>query len=357
MHREDIYKWNNSHRPPAEDLRYPKAQERSLYNHIGPKKKRKMKRRWSRIEPAPLAGSWRWGGVPTSRWVPSPAGGWQKRSLRGSEASPAAGLWQTGQSETYTDSPCQTCTPVTQGLGAGMCSLQSRPREGTALVCGETTWENESKVLHNQECSWRKHGPPQKGSTMAEWLAKGVATIAASLLTPWPLPPPALGRDPTRASSHNPVIASSISALSTTKPGWHAHPDHQLHSNPHHSTLLPEQTARPICHLGFFLPDGLVCSGNLWSRLFCFRGVWGVHTTHTSQRWGWNHSWAQGPWNLRKKSLNVSSQRGVTPLLLASQIQHLQNIPKGKQCSCRWERSGFSSCGLGGHVHMGGGPG
>lgn len=41
MHREDIYKWNNSHRPPAEDLRYPKAQERSLYNHIGPKKKKK----------------------------------------------------------------------------------------------------------------------------------------------------------------------------------------------------------------------------------------------------------------------------------------------------------------------------
>ena len=37
-------------------------------------------------------------------------------------------------------------------------------------------------------------------------------------------------------------------------------------------------------------------------------------------------------------------------------MQHLWNIQTDK-CSCNWDRSGFSSCGLCGHIHMRVGPG
>ena len=93
----------------AEDLRPLKGQERFLCNKVGWKKEEgKRKRRGRGTGPAPLAGSWRREEVPTLGEAPSLVGrsvGTERQLWELSEESAATGLWQAGQSETYTDGP------------------------------------------------------------------------------------------------------------------------------------------------------------------------------------------------------------------------------------------------------------
>ena len=63
---------------------------------------------------------------------------------------------------------------------------------------------------------------------------------------------------------------------------------------------------------------------------------------------------------LRKKRWNLSSRlhnNGFRAQQLALYTQHLQNVWMHNECSCSWDRSSFSSCGLYKHVHTDVGPG
>ena len=71
----------------------------------------------------------------------------QRGSFGGLNESAAFGLWQAGQSKTYTDGTC--CNPACPslshvsagaegGMGAGTWGLESGPRTGTAVGCLET---------------------------------------------------------------------------------------------------------------------------------------------------------------------------------------------------------------------------
>ena len=100
------------------------------------------------------------------------------------------------------------CPPVHMGAGGWNVGFGEQTQGETAVGCEETAWEVGSEELCKWECLWRKHRPPQKQSAIVEWHAEGWATIAASLLTRWPLPPWALGRAHTRAGLRAPAIAS-----------------------------------------------------------------------------------------------------------------------------------------------------
>ena len=97
----------------------------------------------------PLIGSQSRGEVPASKEAPSPTGksvGTEGEHLRLSEEGEMDGLWQTGQSGTYTNGACHSlacpsldvCLQCTQGLRAGTWGLESKLRGGTAVGCKET---------------------------------------------------------------------------------------------------------------------------------------------------------------------------------------------------------------------------
>ena len=157
-----------------------------------------------------------------------------------------------------------------------MQGLENRPGERTDVGCKEKAWGDGSEELYSQECSWRKPRIWQKWSIIVQWCA----AIVASLLTCQSLPPPALGRVLNWAVSSAlpsplpPFLGNLLPLIVTQR----AHMFRSLHQHP--------PARHPACsahHLGSssFLPDRLVCSGKLWSRI-----QWEEHM----QRWDWNHS-------------------------------------------------------------------
>lgn len=97
------------------------------------------------------------------------------------------------------------------------------------------------------------------------------------------------------------------------------------------TSYIPIPTTVPLCLGSLHAPFTTLVSSCLTGSCVLATSEADTHLTEVRLK----PQLSPGAMKLRKKSLNLSSQRGVTPLLLASQIQHLQNIPKGKQCSCR----------------------
>ena len=109
----------------------------------------------------------------------------------------------------------QPKTPVhqhTQGLGAGMCSLDSRPREELLLLAArrQPEWmEVRSSSTRNAHGGILAH---QRSEAPSLTGTKHRAAVAASLLTCWPLPPRPQGRALTVGS----LYASAITSFTHT---------------------------------------------------------------------------------------------------------------------------------------------
>ena len=155
-----------------------------------------------------------------------------------------------------------------QGLGAGTWGLESRPGEG--LLLAVRRWPEGTGVRGSTtrtSCGGSLDCYRSKAPLLSD-MQRAVPT-AASLLTHWPLPLQALRRAPARVGSHGPAVSSSI----ILPQAWVTHlprslPDVFAFSNRYASTLLPGWPTHPHHHLGFFLPDGLVFSSNLWIQLW-----------------------------------------------------------------------------------------
>lgn len=247
-----------------------------------------MKRRWSRIEPAPLAGAE--GEERFLHLVESLQQG-MTRNLR--DSGKQAQQLVCGRQDKVRPTQMVRATDLhTRHTRAGCWNVQldSRPRGPCSSVEG-TIWENESEAPQPGMLV-EKHRPPQKGNTRVEWLAKGHSHHCS--FSPHTLAPASTG---IREGSHQSQLPHPCHRLLHFRPlpdqVWvTCSPWSPATFNPHHSTLLPGQPAHP--HLPpWFLP---VWRARVFWQPLRERGMWEGHT-HTSQRWGWNHSWAQGPWN------------------------------------------------------------
>ena len=115
----------------TKDLGHQKGLERFPHNRVGLKKEGKKKRRGSRMGSAPMRGSWSRGEVPTHGEGSTLTGksvGTEGEHLRLLEEGEMADLWQTGQSETYTD---------------GLRHSPARPRLGSVSASAHRGWELE----------------------------------------------------------------------------------------------------------------------------------------------------------------------------------------------------------------------
>lgn len=112
----------------------------------------------------------------------------------------------------------QPKTPVhqcTQGLGAGMCSLESRPREGLLLLAArrQPEWmEVRSSSTRNAHGGILDHERSEAPSFPG---TKHRAAVVASFHTCWPLPPRALERALTVGSLYASAITSFTHTLHT----------------------------------------------------------------------------------------------------------------------------------------------
>ena len=119
MHQEYIYRWNNSHRTPAEHQQKTlDARKDRKCPHITGQDKRKKKGKRRGEEVGWNLHPWRGGeeeetllhpGKPPHQWGNQLG---QKGNIRGCWRWEKRLLWQTGQSETYTDGRCHSpaCT-------------------------------------------------------------------------------------------------------------------------------------------------------------------------------------------------------------------------------------------------------
>ena len=113
---------------------------------------------------------------------------YNRRGASGAQRKAQLPVWGMQDSETYANGLPQPCAPqpnmcVCQcrwGIGTGKLGLERRPGEGTTVGYEKTALGDSSEELCNEDCSWKKPGPPWNWSTI-EWHAKGRATIAASL--------------------------------------------------------------------------------------------------------------------------------------------------------------------------------
>lgn len=140
------------------------------------------------------------------------------------------------------------------GLDAGPWGWEHKPREGTTVGCEETAWGGGDDELHKCKCLWKKPGPPQKQSAITEWCAKARAATEASFFRHRLLPSRTLGRAPPGAVSCAPAITNPIPVWVTLV----CSPPNGF--QPYPRTIPP---GRPNRSLRLFLPDRLVCSGNL----------------------------------------------------------------------------------------------
>ena len=210
--------------------------------------------------------------------------------------------------------PCvlQTQTGVhkcARWLGAGTWGLGSRLDEGTAVSCEETG-------MRNSTTGNARGGSPDGHRNAAPLLSE---TRRAGL----PLQPlfSCSGSCPHRHQGGLLLKPGHVPLLSppplSSNPAWVTHlprllPDKLTHSNHYPSTLLPGWLICPNCCLGSFLPDRLMCSGNLKSRL---------HGINTCRGGAETTAEPQGLWNNRRRA-EISPYRcmnhGVTLPLTAS---------------------------------------
>ena len=285
----------------AEDFGHLKGQERSPCNQVGWKKEDgKRKRRGSRMGPAPPVGRWRWGNAPASGEPPSPAGrsAGTEGEPQGLEGEPSN---QSAAGRTEWDLhrwsvPC----PVHPSLR--WASASAHGGWGLQHEVWKQTWGGDCCWPWRDSLRGQEWGAPQQRMFAEEawtsrearshgWVTRKEQGCHFSLSS-HALAPASTG---TREGSHR---------------SWLTSPCHRLLHTPTPSlgntlaliaawwalvfkSLPTEQLACPDPRLGSFLPDGLLCSSNLWSRL--------RREKHT-QRWGWNHSWVPGAAWLRKKS-------------------------------------------------------
>ena len=208
------------------------------------------------------------------------------------------------------------------GQGAGTWGWEDGPRKGPAVDCEETAWGVGNEELCKQECSWRKPRPPQRGNTIVEWCARGGATTAASLLMCQPLPPWALWRAPPRARTCVPTITSPTLSPST----WATY-------SPQSLTALAPSWLMGSCAM----PNSGADSGGRNT----YRG--GAEATAETQ----------GPcdWEEELKTLLATAQ--TTELHLhwwLPKFSVWKTSKKGSKCSCNWNGSCSSFCGLYGHI-------
>ena len=111
------------------------------------------------------------------------------------KGSTDTGLWQAGQCKTYMNGLC--CSSACPSLshihwcGRGWVLECGAWRMGSGreqlLAANRQIWRGRNKEFHNQECLWKKSGPPEKQNAIAEWCTRGRAPTVP------PAPVPCLG--------------------------------------------------------------------------------------------------------------------------------------------------------------------
>ena len=266
----------------AEDLEHWKGQWRFLHNRVGWKKEGRKKRRGCTTGPVPLGESWSRGEFPTSGETLSPMGksvGTERKHLRQSEEGEAAGLWQTGKSENYTDGlwhghACPGLGRVSNSVHGGWELERGDKRAklvGGVLLAvrrqpeGEGGRKSASRNVcgGNLECHWSK----APLLIEAQRVEKTLHSLSPHMLAPAPLGARKGPRQgwPSRALAKSPPRARSLTPVSTVFP----------------THLLPPGLPQPrqLCLVWALSSPGQtwVLQGSLGSRLLS-----GVHT----QRWG-----------------------------------------------------------------------
>ena len=207
----------------------------------------------------------------------------------------ASGAWKGAQqlvggrqdSETYTEGPCQsTALPSLRQMSAGAhrgCVLEHgiwRADQGRGLRLAvrrqpEGTGVRSSTIRNAHGGSQDHHRSNVPVLSDAQWVGPPLQPFSSSAS---PCLHEHLGGLPPEPAH----VALQLSSLPPHLPAWatcspRSLPDGLACSNCYPSVLPPGWPAHPNCCLGSFLPDGLVYSSNLWSRL-----QWEEHM----QRWG-----------------------------------------------------------------------
>ena len=291
----------------AEDLGHLKGQERSPHNRVDERKKKGNRRGeeegWDLL---PWWANWRRGEVPASEEAPLPAGRsiGTEGELQGlSEESAAIGLWQAGQSETYTDGlchnpACPSLRRVSTGahgdwmlehgvrranLGRGLLLSVRRQPEGTEV----------RKSTTRNACGGNPDHHRSEVPLLSDTQGVGLPLQPLSPHTgPWP---------PDNRKGHHWGQLSHVQGQAIGRP-----PQSQFSCT--RGCWLPHArcphwgSCNPGCHC-LWVPSSMewtcVLQGSLRSK-----PLWVDHT----QRCGLNHTWAPGAMQLRKKGWYLSSQ-------------------------------------------------
>lgn len=205
----------------AEDFKHIKGNEWVPYNQAGWKAEGKRKRRGGGMRSLLLEGSWKWERIFTSGEVPSPVRGSAETEgvFRGLEKSraPGLGLTEWGLHRWFvlppsTPQPEMGVCGCTQGLGAGICNLESQPRKQTDSGSEKTAWGDRTEELCSRGCLEGSmdhcRGKAQRPSDM-----RRAGLPSQPLLVLWRLSPQALRRAPIGARPWALAVASFPSLL------------------------------------------------------------------------------------------------------------------------------------------------